>query len=298
MRVAVMGMGPIGREVARAIAQGARPGVELVAIVDLAPALLGQRIEGLPIERTLTRAVDAIALCTSSRFDAVVEDLERAVAAGQHVVSTCEELALPPDLPRAQALGRAAQSAGVTLIGTGVNPGFVMDRLVLELAAVCVRIEGIRVERVVDAAARREPLRHKVGYGLTIDEFRAGVAAGRLGHVGLSTSAGLIARGLRSSLAGVIETIDPVLGKNGKVLGVHQLLSAKLTDGRPIELELQMSVGAPDPHDRVTFAGDPPLDVTIAGGTHGDRATVGAVIDGLARLHRAARGLITVAELY
>src|SRR5439155_16148272 len=150
----------------------------------------------------------------------------------------------------------------------------------------------------VDAARRRGPLRAKVGEGLSVDEFRRGVAERRLGHVGLPASAALLARGLGTALARFEEAIDPVTDDAGCVLGVRQRLVGETADGRPIELLLQMSVGAPDPHDRVVLAGDPPLDARIAGGTHGDRATVGALLDALRRLPRAPRGLVTVDELY
>jgi 4-hydroxy-tetrahydrodipicolinate reductase len=173
-----------------------------------------------------------------------------------------------------------------------------MDCLPLELAAMCVRVDRVEVERVVDAQFRRAPLQRKVGYGLSVEEFRAGVAAGLLGHVGLRASAGLIARGLGTTLAHSDERVEPVVDGAGRVLGVRQHLAARTADGRPIELRLQMSMHAEAPRDRVTIAGDPPLDVTIAGGTHGDRATVAAVVDALARMQRAPRGLITVAELY
>jgi hypothetical protein len=309
VRVAVVGLGPIGVEVARAVL--ARPGLTLVAAADVAPALAGRPLaEVVPdggaidlvvdgsMDAVLARGVEAVALCTGSRLESVGADLERCVAAGVHVVSTCEELSWPWEAAQARALDDAARAAGCTLVGTGVNPGFVMDRLPLQLAGVCVRVDGVRVERVVDAGQRRPPLRRKVGEGLTVEEFRAGVAAGRLGHVGLAASARLLARGLRSALAQFDETVDPVLDSDGRVLGVRQRLSAATADGRPIELRLQMSVGAPQPHDRVVIDGDPPLDVTIAGGTHGDRATVGAVVDALGRMARAPRGLITVADLY
>ena len=307
MRVAVVGLGRIGVEVARAVA--ARPGMTLVATVDVAPSVAGRPLAelvpeaaGVMIDRSLddalARGVEAVALCTSSRAAALEGDLARAVAARAHVVSTCEELTWPWEWPGARPLDEAARAAGVTVVGTGVNPGFVMDRLALQLAAVCVRVDGVRVERVVDAARRRGPLRKKVGAGLTVEEFRAGVAAGRLGHVGLPASARLLAHGLGTSLGRTDETLDPVLDDEGRVLGVRQRLTATTADGRPIELGLQMSVGAPEPHDRVVIDGDPPLDVRVAGGTHGDRATVGAVVDGLARMPRAPRGLITVVELY
>lgn len=307
LKVAVVGLGPIGIEVARAIA--ARSDLTLFAAVDVDPSIAGrpldERAAGAPslivdasLAAALSRGADAVALCTGSRIAAVAPDLARAVAASSHVVSTCEEMSWPFDAPEWSALDGAARAAGVTLIGTGVNPGFVMDRLPLQLAGALVSVRGVRVERVVDAAKRRGPLRRKVGEGLGVDEFHAGVAAGRLGHVGLPASARLLARGLGTSVAQLDERIEPVLGDDGRVLGVHQVLSATTVDGRPLALELQMSVDAPSPHDRIVLDGDPPLDVTVAGGTHGDRATVGAVLSALTRLSRAPRGFITVDELY
>src|SRR5207244_12988074 len=115
-----------------------------------------------------------------------------------------------------------ARGAGVTFVATGVNPGFVMDRLPLQLAGAMVRVDGVRVERVVDAARRRGPLRAKVGEGLSVDEFRRGVAERRLGHVGLPASAALLARGLGTALARFEEAIDPVTDDPGCVLGVPQ----------------------------------------------------------------------------
>jgi 4-hydroxy-tetrahydrodipicolinate reductase len=311
VRVVVVGLGPIGIEVARAVLS--RPGLSLVGAVDVAPELAGKRlsellpgapasirIAGTLAARLARGGVDAVALTTSSRFGAVARDLATCVEGGVHVASTCEEMAAPaPEDTRLwRRLDGLARKAEVTLLGTGVNPGFVMDRLVLQLAGACVSVESVRVERVVDAARRRGPLRKKVGEGLTVDEFRAGVTAGRLGHVGLRQSALLIARGLGWTLDGWRETVDPAVGPDGKVLGVLQR-GTGLSGGKArIALELQMFVGAPSPHDRVVLVSDPPLDVTIAGGTQGDRGTVGTMVNALERLPRARRGLVTVADVF
>jgi hypothetical protein len=310
MKVGLVGLGPIGAEVGKALVMA--PEFELVGAVDVSSRLvgrgLGEIIPGAPaglkveprLAELLAQRPAAVVMCTHSKFAAVAEDLGAIVAAGAHVVTSCEELASPPEEPTARALHEAAERAGVAIFATGVNPGFVMDRWPLQLAAMCVRVQGVVVERVVDAGQRREPLRYKVGYGLSVDEFQAGVAAGRLGHVGLRASASLIARGLGTLLASSDETIVPVTGGDGRVLGVRQELRGRTPDDRTIELRLQMSVGAPVPHDRVILDADPPIDARIVGGLHGDRATVAALVDGLRRLSRPAvrAGLLTIAELY
>src|SRR5258708_16079390 len=91
------------------------------------------------------------------------------------VVSTCEELSYPfrtyPEL--AANLDAAAKDWGVALVGTGVNPGFVMDKLVVTLAAISQRIEHANALRVVDAANPRLPLQKKTTAGLTTQPLHA-----------------------------------------------------------------------------------------------------------------------------
>lgn len=310
LRVGVVGLGPIGLEVVRAIV--ARRDLRLVSAADVSPALarrpLSELVPGAPddvrVAGSLEAALadgrtEAIALTTSSRFSGVVADLETAVRQRVHVVSTCEELAAPAVDAQAWArLDDHARHADVTLLGTGVNPGFVMDRLPLQLAGACVSVTRVRVERVVDAALRRGPLRKKVGEGLTPEAFAAGVAERRLGHVGLRESALLLAHGLGWRLDGYDETIAPVVGDDGLCRGLRQEGVGRVAGQPRIELSLQMSVGAPAPHDRVVLEADPPIDVTIAGGTHGDRATVGTTVNALGRMRSAPRGLVTVADVF
>jgi 4-hydroxy-tetrahydrodipicolinate reductase len=310
VRVAVVGLGPIGQEIARAVV--ARPDLQLVGAVDLAPHLAGNPLSSLlpkvskkiKIQSSLESLLhagecDAIALATSSRFKGIASDLDVAIESGVHVASTCEELAAPCVDPVLWArLDARAREAGVTVLGTGVNPGFVMDRLVLQLAGACVSVDKVEVERVVDAAKRRGPLRKKVGEGLSVEEFRAGVKEGRIGHVGLRESATLIARGLGWKLQKYDEKITPEVGADGKCRGLRQRARGFVGGEQKITLSLAMFVGAEDPHDRIQLDADPPIDARIANGTQGDRGTIGTIVNALARLPRAPRGLVTVADVF
>jgi hypothetical protein len=317
IRVSLIGLGAIGREVLKAL--DSSPAVRVVSVVD--PAFVGRdagQVAGLPpsgtmvverLEQALTPGAAEVALIlTSSGTAELLPALEAAAAAGIHVISSCEDLAYAdwstPELAR--QIDALAQAAGITVLGTGVNPGFVMDRLPLHLAGACVRVDGIQVERVVDAAKRRGPLRAKVGADLTPDEFRAGVAAGKLGHRGLAESCALLGRGLHLPFDEIRTTIEPVVTSAaeprlgiipGRVAGLRQS-AVGVRAGRAIaRLDLEMSVGAPAPHDRIRIDGDPPLDVIINGGTHGDRATVGTVINAIPAVVAAAPGLKTVLDL-
>jgi hypothetical protein len=316
IRVGIIGLGAIGQEVLKAVV--ARPGLRLVAVAD--PAFVGRdaaEVAGLPAggvvvvgsaDEALAGEVDVALVLTVSGVAEMLPIVEAAAARGVDLVSTCEDLAYAdlgtPDLAR--RLDARARAGGITVLGTGVNPGFVMDRLPLTLAAACVRVDAVRVERVVDAAKRRGPLRAKVGADLTVEAFQAGVAARQLGHRGLPESCALIGLGLGLSFDEVRNTIEPVVAtaaspragiEPGRVAGLRQT-AIGLRGGREIaRLDLEMSVAAPDPHDRIVIDGDPPLDVLVRGGTHGDRGTVGTVVSAIPAVIAASPGLKTVLDI-
>jgi hypothetical protein len=211
VRVAIVGLGAIGREVLKAVR--ARPGLALTGVAD--PATVGRdagevaEIGAIGVKVVADAAAalahaDVALVLTGSGVAEVMPIVDVAAAAGVDVISTCEDLAYAdfatPELAR--KLDARARGAGITVVGTGVNPGFVMDRLPLTLAAACVSVDRVAVTRVVDAAKRRVPLRAKVGAGLTPDEFRAGVAERRLGHRGLPASTRCARRSNRWSSRG------------------------------------------------------------------------------------------------
>src|SRR6185369_3954043 len=271
-RVALIGLGPIGIEVGKALA--GRPDIELLGAADPAPdkagkplsSLLDGAFPGTTVTESAARLygesasrrakTDVAVLCTGSRLHSMLPQIEEAIDAGLHIVSTCEELSYPElrHHPMAVKIDQRARAKGVAVLGTGVNPGLVMDRLVLAVASACVTVSSVRVTRVVDAAKRRGPLRAKVGAGLTRAEFDAGVAAKKLGHVGLSESAAIIALGLGLPIDEITETIKPVIAEKetegvptGRVLGLHQVALVQAGDEPKVVLDLTMAVGAPDP---------------------------------------------------
>jgi 2,4-diaminopentanoate dehydrogenase len=319
-RVVCYGLGPIGLGIARLALS--RPGVEIVGAIDVDPQkvgrdlgeLLGGAAIGAAISAdavaTLKAAQPAVALhATSSALASVAPQLLQIAEAGVNVVSTCEELAYPwtaqPQL--AAELDAAARRAGVTLLGTGVNPGYAMDALPLMLTAPCAAVRAVRVLRVVDAGRRRGPLQRKVGAGLTVEQFSDGVRAGTIRHVGLPESLHMLATSLGWQLDRSTDLIEPVIADQpittefvtvepGQVAGVRQVARGFVGEREAISLELRMYVGAPDPQDRVEIDGEPPVRMTVAGGLHGDIATAAIVVNAIPSAVRAGAGLASMAD--
>jgi 4-hydroxy-tetrahydrodipicolinate reductase len=246
---------------------------------------------------------------TGSRFLDVLAHLEAAVRAGVHVVSTCEELAFPwlRFEEKADALDELAAAHHVCVLGTGVNPGFVLDRLVAAAGSVSGEVRHVRAERQVDVSTRREALQRKVGLGLTEDEFERRATAGEIGHVGLAESAALCALGLGLDFDEYEEAIEPMIAdedhhgpvpvKRGQVAGIYQRVQG-FADGREVvDLELSIGLGVESAHDRIVIDADPKIDLTIAGGVAGEAATAWAVVNAAPRLPSAQAGLLTVLEL-
>lgn len=319
--VVVMGLGVIGQEIARAAQLSTE--VELIGAIDANPQLVGRPLSdviGVPgltgkvagtLEAAVGRRKGVVLLhATGSRLEQVMDQLLDALKLGLPVVSTCEELAFPflkyPEL--ADKLDRAAQKAGVAVLGTGVNPGFVMDRLVATAGQVCGPVRRATITRVVDARTRREALQRKVGAGLTEDEFFALVDKDQLGHVGLVESAALCALGLDMECDDYEEEIVPVFAeeditggafpvKKGKVAGIFQS-AVGLEEGQErVRLELTIAVGADEPGDRIELDADPKLVLEIRGGIPGDRATAHTLVNAAPRVTAAEAGLLTVLEL-
>jgi len=313
--VAQYGIGPIGAEITRLLLT--KPWVKLVAAVDIDPNKIGRdvgevvglgREAGVKVRRDLDVKADVVCHSTGSRLRDVADQLRDLLGRGSHVVSTCEELSFPLDTEIREDLNHVARSNQVTLLGTGVNPGFVMDKLPLTITSVCQHVKSVEIIRIQNASTRREPLQRKVGAGMTVDEFRAAVASGKIKHMGLRESLILVGHGLGVEFDQVSdEKIEPIVADReittqyltvapGQVAGVHQTIDGK---GRiDVSLELRMYVGAEAvAADRVIVHGTPDVEMEIKHGVHGDRATAAMVVNAIPRVVLARPGLLTMDDI-
>jgi 4-hydroxy-tetrahydrodipicolinate reductase len=313
VRTLLFGLGAIGIGIGRVAAD--RDDITIVGAVDSAPGVAGRPLFDVlelaagdranpPVFANVAQALaetkpQVILHATGSYLPDVLPQLIECARGGANVVSTCEELSYPwrrhPEL--AKQLDAEAKAHSVTLLGTGVNPGFVMDTLVVALTGVCKDVRSVRLVRVVDVAKRRIQLQRKVGVGLTIDEFGERVATGRFGHVGLKESCWLVAEGLGWRLDTLDETIEPLVGADGVGIGIHQTATATVNGRTVIEALVQMSTHADRPRDEIEIDAAPPVRMTIDGGIMGDTATAAIIVNAVPRVVAHAPGLVTMLDL-
>ena len=322
LKVAIVGLGPVGQSVARAVLQ--TPSLKIVAATDPAPLHSGRdlgtvlslprklkvKVEGEPARFFKKIRADVAFVCTSSLLKDVKGPIAALLSRRVNVLTTCEELAWPVPARAAafRELDRLAKRKKVSVLATGVNPGFAMDSLALALTAPCVRVRRVSVTRVVDAAARKLPLQRRVGAGLNLGQFRRAVTEGTVRHVGLVESAQMIADALGWKLERVDETIEPAIAPRdldteylripaGAAAGIRQAVRAYRGGELAVSLDLQVYVGAESPRDHVLVDGDPPVDATIAGGVNGEVAAAAVLLNSLPRLLAAPAGLLTVKDI-
>lgn len=323
LRVAQFGLGPIGVASLKLLID--KPWAEVVGAVDIDPAKAGRdlgevtedpRFRGAPVTETFDElfdrvgGLDVVLHTAGSRAEASIRQIEPMAKRGVHAASTCEELLFPwlraPEA--ADRLQDICSGHGARVVGTGVNPGFVMDLLPVVNTGVSLRVDSVYAERVVDATTRRGPLQKKIGSGLPPEEFQRLFQQQKAGHAGFKESVALIAHALNWPWDDLEETLEPVVADHvietphvrvepGQTRGLHQVCTGKVDGVVKVHLDLIMALEAEDPHDTVRLAGDPPLECRYHGGVAGDKATVAALVNAARRLADAPAGLLLMTDL-
>jgi 4-hydroxy-tetrahydrodipicolinate reductase len=316
------GLGPIGAGVVRQVAN--RKGFRIVGAVDIDPAKTGRDLgEVAGVGRALKVKVsddarkaikaskpDVAVLCTNSSLKKVLPQIESIVKHKVPIVSTTEELAYPSraNMKYARAIHQLAKRYKVAILGTGVNPGFVMDALPVMLTGVCERVDGVRIDRIQDARIRRLPFQQKIGAGLTREQFQKKVDDASVRHVGLTESISMIADALGWKLERITDEIQPKIASEavssefltvdpGFVCGIIQD-GVGYRDGQAvITLHMEAYLGAPESFDAVEIIGSPALKMKLAGGVHGDIATTSITVNSLPKILDVAPGLHTMRDM-
>jgi hypothetical protein len=322
IRVLHFGLGPIGAAVVKQIA--ARPGFKIVGAIDTDAAKVGRdlgdvvgfgRRLGLRVQDNAAKALkaakpDIVVHCTSSLIKKVMPQIETILESRAAIISTTEELSYPghTQIRLSRQIHAWAKKARVAVLGTGINPGFVMDALPIMLTAVCERVDRVEVNRIQDARLRRLPFQQKIGAGLTTEQFQNKVRDGSVRHIGLTESIAMIADALGWPLDRISDDVQPKLATvtvaseflavdPGYVCGIVQD-GVGYRKGRPaIRLHMEAYLGAPESYDSVDIEGLPSLSMKIAGGIQGDLGTASIVVNSIPRVLAASPGLHTMRDI-
>lgn len=245
-----------------------------------------------------------------SKADVSIQQIKPMAERGVSAVSSCEELLVPkfraPKLT--DELDAICKKSGARVLGTGVNPGFVMDVLPVCMTGVSRTVEHIYVERVVNASTRRMPLQRKIGSGMQPDEMHRLFSEGKAGHAGFLESLALIGHAMGWAFTETYELFDPVIApydittkfftvKKGQCCGIHQQVVGKVGEAQRVHMDLKMYLDARNPHDAVKITGDPPLEVRVNGGVAGDHATVASLVNAIPRVLKAPPGVLLMTEI-
>jgi len=321
LNVVQMGLGPIGNKVTQFLAE--RAGIEIVGAIDADPAKAGQDIGVLagltPLNVKVTAdmrqvlgqgGIDAVVLTTTSSLASTYEQLGQILPFGVNVVSSCEELSYPwlANNALATKIDKLAKDNNAVVLGTGVNPGFLMDFLPVVMSGICRNVRKVLVERFQDATFRRLPFQKKIGAGLTVPAFHAKVKEGTLRHVGLTESVQMIASRLGWKLDRTEDVISPVIAARpvktesmavaaGDVLGVQQIGRGIVGGEERITLMFRAAIGEQDVRDRIVIDGTPTVETSFKGGVNGDVATCAILVNAIPAVVAARPGLRTMVDI-
>jgi hypothetical protein len=230
VRVVLWGLGAMGKLMARLVLSD--PDLKLVGGIskrlsggqtgpgDIADIAGLNRPTGVAATASLAEALarshgaDVVLHATGSFVSEVKGEIESCLEHGLDVITIAEEMSYPwaarPDL--ADQLDRLARARGCTIVGTGVNPGFILDTLITVLTVAIGHVEFIHAKRVNDLSPYGPTVMRTQGVGLAVEEFKRGVDAGTVvGHVGFPESLHLIAKSLGVELSSIEQSREPII---------------------------------------------------------------------------------------
>lgn len=329
IRVAVWGFGAMGGGITRVLLQ--KTGVEITGVCDLHPNRVGKSIFDLleverngrsdvivtsDIEQALpSKSADVCILATDSFTKDVYPKLVKVLSRGINAISTAEEMSYPaakePEL--AQEIDRVAKEFGVTALGTGINPGLMMDLLAICLSGCMTSVEKVTCRRVNSLSPFGPLVMQEQGVGLTPEAFQEGVEKGELaGHVGFAESVGMISHALGWKIDEFTQQMAPILTEvdrkspygfaaRGNVAGVNMTGQGHVDGKVMIDMihpqQIEPELGGTHTGDYITLEGSPRVDMRIQPEVNGGIGTIAMCINMIPHVINARPGLKTMIDL-
>jgi len=320
-----VGLGPMGKIITSLLLK--RQNILLRGVVDINPQLVDKKLSDLVdcdknidliIESDLNTVLlrekaDVVIIATSSSVEKIFPTIEKVVKSGIHVISICEELSYPFQYQAklSKKIDILAKKNNVTVVGTGINPGYLMDLLPIVLTAPLQKVKSIKVTRMMNSAKRRVPFQKKIGTGLSVDEFHRKIRDKEItGHVGLTQSIQMIVAALGLEYDEIIElppkeiitkkelpTSYGEMVPKGYVCGLQSTAFARKQGEEVITLDFVAYAGDHDEYDSVIIDGIPRIEQKIIGGVHGDLGTSAMVANLIPKVITARPGLFTMKDL-
>lgn len=326
IRVIHWGLGAMGIGMAKMVLE---KGMEIVGAIDTNPAKVGKDVgEILGLNREIGVKVtndpsyvigktpaDILLLATSSFVLDVLPQIKLAVECGLNVITTAEEMAEPwASYPQqADEIDRLAKKQGVSVLGTGINPGFVLDTLICTLTAACTEVKKIKGTRINDLSQFGTTVMRTQGVGTTPEEFKKGLESGTIvGHIGFRESVLLIAKALGWQIDKVEETREPIISKvyretpyvqvePGNVAGCRHTARAYKDGEVVIELvhpqQIHPGLEGTETGDYIEIIGTPNISMSIKPEIPGGTGTIAVVVNMIPKVINAAPGMLTMIDL-
>lgn len=330
IRAILYGIGPLGINVGKFILEKGH--IDIVGAIDLTNVGedLGDVVDaGRPASVAITDdaeglfadvEADVVIHMTASSLERILPQLRACAGAGLNVITSCEELSYPYLEQRelADELDKIFKQNEVTLLGTGINPGFLMDKFPLLLSGVCKDVRRVKVTRMMYSRTRRPSFQKKIGTGMEKEEFLRLIDEKVItGHVGLVESAAMVVGGLGWEVDEICELpVEPVICdaevttytdpskkevlmtvRPGQVAGLRSVAEARKNGNVLVTLDFIAHANVDEPYDSVELEGTPNLHVRFIGGMDGDIGTVAILVNSIPRVRDAAPGLLNMKDM-
>jgi 4-hydroxy-tetrahydrodipicolinate reductase len=329
IKVVIWGFGAMGSGMAKMILS--KEGFDIVGVCDLYDKIIGQSIfDVLDIKNTqdhdviITNDIDAlldqtkadiVLLATDSFTKGAYPKIKKIVEKGINVISTAEEMAYPmanePDL--AKEMDALAKKHQVSILGTGVNPGMMMDLLAVCISGVMDTVEDMEISRINSLSPFGKTVMEEQGVGLSVDEFNRRLEAGQMaGHVGFKESVYMIAHGLGLEIVDFEQDMKPIItdidrkspygfAAKGDVCGVEMSAKATLSNGKTIHMyhpqQIEPEMVGISTGDFIKIKGKPEINLSNVPEVEGGIGTIAICVNMIPHVLNANPGLKTMIDL-